>query len=40
MRMSEMNVDECLVDPDQIVAGVESLVQIPDILGIHGEEGN
>jgi hypothetical protein len=38
--MSEMEFNECLVDPDQIVAGVESLVQIPDILGIHGEEGN
>jgi hypothetical protein len=35
-----MEFNECLVDPDQIVAGVASLVQIPDILGIHGEEGN
>jgi hypothetical protein len=35
-----MEFNECLVDPDQIVAGVESLVQIPDVLGIHGEEGN
>ena len=33
-----MNFHECLVDPDQIVAGVESLVQVPDILGIAGEE--
>lgn len=35
-----MEFNECLVDPDQIVAGVESLVQIPDVLSIHGDEGN
>ena len=33
-----MEFNECLVDPDQIVAGVANLVQVPDILGIHGEE--
>jgi len=38
--MSEMEFNECLVDPDQIVAGVANLVQVPDILGIHGEDGN
>jgi len=38
--MSEMEFNECLVDPDQIVAGVESLVQVSDVLGIHGEKGN